>query len=937
MTSQSKKEQERVDTAKQSVPSGRKWLKVCVAAFVGFGFGIPSGGLGWKMLHPSADIHENPSPQPPTPRVSLPPDDPQKAESVPTAELDEMQKAKSAQDAEIAALKSSNDASTRDLDGLRKEIAELKTASLRLTGQLTDLQQKDKAATQLIETNQEEISKLQTDHQSLTTQLNVAVDEKRKAVDGAKADKDVIEKFKSDFEVLKVQLKDAMSSNESLAEQVRNLTPNIRVEADLDVFNSDPKKRINIIYKNGKRQEAEGLCKILGFKFSENDVLTDLHLIEATFADKISVETLAILQTSKSIVQSATSPSNPLNGSPLQSSFLGVPHLCPMCIGALPNTICDQLTDYPEVTRTFIENRWALTQCNLPNAWAAVFETYNLRMSKRGPLEPTIVAVIDKGFQVDHPELDGHLWHDPNDSNVHGVRFRGSSKPDFNISPNPTDDLMDRAHGTHVASQIIYAGIPRFHSMYDGHTDPSGKGAISCVKVMLLAADSETDIALALRWAVKKGAKVVNISMAFPYSPKKTTALDEAIKVILDGRPADGGDEAIPKKDVLIVCAAGNYPKIRGMQEASNGKNNREEMIEASKNNDNTTLFPPVVPCSYGNCTTDTLETFPKAVNDSIISVAAVDKEFTLTDYSHFGKISVDLAAPGGRRSKTDSPEIADPNTNIMGAVPYLVAPNPDELVKGAICPNAKRGSLSGTSQAAPLVAGSAALLWSLYPKMSAMDIKQLLLENAAPKDHLKDKCVSGGVLDMSFVNAEFLEPLRQEERKFSAHFLVGRRSDDLDKAFWQGTSAFRSGNIQEAVVLFETSLKAGDSDRAEPYYFLALALAHQGDMKAADGRLLTALKRELNKQISAADWGTLMQFVQGRQRYGLESVRRQFLSFQTLHRLVKDAPSEAAHSALWDMAMVSYPPTGVPLLGGKSSLFLHPERCLDCGPVMHP
>ena len=49
---------------------------------------------------------------------------------------------------------------------------------------------------------------------------------------------------------------------------------------------------------------------------------------------------------------------------------------------------------------------------------------------------------------------------------------------------------------------------------------------------------------------------------------------------------------------------------------------------------------------------------------------------------------------------------------------------------------------------ASPAVAGVAALVWSHYPKLTAKDIKTILIETTNKSDQLKDISVSGGVVD---------------------------------------------------------------------------------------------------------------------------------------------------------------------------------------------
>jgi subtilisin family serine protease len=65
-----------------------------------------------------------------------------------------------------------------------------------------------------------------------------------------------------------------------------------------------------------------------------------------------------------------------------------------------------------------------------------------------------------------------------------------------------------------------------------------------------------------------------------------------------------------------------------------------------------------------------------------------------------------------------------------------------------ATFPDGKYKFLQGTSMASPAVAGVAALVWSHYPKLTAKDIKTILIETTNKSDQLKDISVSGGVVD---------------------------------------------------------------------------------------------------------------------------------------------------------------------------------------------
>ncbi|MCH2181060.1 MAG: S8 family serine peptidase [Mariniblastus sp.] len=101
-------------------------------------------------------------------------------------------------------------------------------------------------------------------------------------------------------------------------------------------------------------------------------------------------------------------------------------------------------------------------------------------------------------------------------------------------------------------------------------------------------------------------------------------------------------------------------------------------------------------------------------VHDNVITVSATDSDGSFASYSHWGDESVQIAAPGTQIAST-----------YYGSQ-YVY--------------------LSGTSMAAPHVAGAAALLWAERPDMTYLEIKAAMLDTARG-DHLN--LVTYGVLDL--------------------------------------------------------------------------------------------------------------------------------------------------------------------------------------------
>lgn len=212
------------------------------------------------------------------------------------------------------------------------------------------------------------------------------------------------------------------------------------------------------------------------------------------------------------------------------------------------------------------------------------------------------------------------------------------------IGPNKESCL----HGTHVAGIVAQVR----------NNNLGGDGVANTVEIMAVRAvpmgdEYDKDIALAIRYAVDNGAKVINTSFGKYYSPNKEWVYD-AIKYAA-------------KKDVLIIHSAGNE----------------------AKDNDTETNYP------------NDHDGKGKEFADNLLTIGALNfqlGEKMAAEFSNYGKTNVDVYAPGV--------EI------------YATTPN-----------NTFR-HLEGTSMASPNAAGVAALIRSYYPKLSASQVKHILMDS---------------------------------------------------------------------------------------------------------------------------------------------------------------------------------------------------------------
>jgi subtilisin family serine protease len=84
--------------------------------------------------------------------------------------------------------------------------------------------------------------------------------------------------------------------------------------------------------------------------------------------------------------------------------------------------------------------------------------------------------------------------------------------------------------------------------------------------------------------------------------------------------------------------------------------------------------------------------------------------------FSNYGRKSVDVFAPG---------------VQITSIIPH----------SGLV-------TWDGTSEATPIVAGLAALIWSYYPRLTAVQVKEIIMQSVVKTKWLENKCKTGGVVN---------------------------------------------------------------------------------------------------------------------------------------------------------------------------------------------
>ncbi len=270
------------------------------------------------------------------------------------------------------------------------------------------------------------------------------------------------------------------------------------------------------------------------------------------------------------------------------------------------------------------ENQWAPAKIGTPAAWEITIGS-----------EEIVIAVLDTGLELDHPDLAAQVWIHPGEVPANSLDDDGNGKIDdvhgwhfyhqcsnSNCLPFEDGDLTDdNGHGTHVAgiaaaetdNQVGIAGI-------------SWGARLMPVKVLDEYGDGwYSDIIAGLIYAADNGADVINLSLG---GEESSQALQEAV-------------DYVHAQGVLLVAATGN----------SGGE----------------VLYP--------------------AACDRVLGVGATDVDDVRPGFSNHGA-EVDVVAPG---------------VSIYSTWPWLDG----------------YWHKSGTSMAAPHVAGLAALIWSVRPEAS--------------------------------------------------------------------------------------------------------------------------------------------------------------------------------------------------------------------------
>ena len=308
---------------------------------------------------------------------------------------------------------------------------------------------------------------------------------------------------------------------------------------------------------------------------------------------------------------------------------------------------------------TFYSRLWYLSRIQAEEAWSL----------NGGGKREIIVAVLDTGVQIEHPDLKDNIWTNAGEIKGNGIDDDHNNYIDdvngwdfLNDNPDPNPKFTGDFNESGVQHGTLISGII-------GAVGRNGQGVIGTsygARIMPLRVlnnegmGSVDDVIRGINYAIYNGAKIINLSFV---GTEKSIFLKEALK------KAWG-------MGVIVVAAAGN------------------ETADGPLNLSKTPTYPICLDSGDN-------ENF-------IIGVAATDIDDKKATFSDYGSTCIDVSAPGLRFFGTTVVKQGDPNFSDYYS-----------------------GYWSGTSLAAPLVSAEAALIWSANPLLTQKQVRDIIMEQA--------------------------------------------------------------------------------------------------------------------------------------------------------------------------------------------------------------
>lgn len=306
-----------------------------------------------------------------------------------------------------------------------------------------------------------------------------------------------------------------------------------------------------------------------------------------------------------------------------------------------------------------------------------------------------LVAILDTGVNYEHPDLADHLWDGGAEYPNHG----------YNSYDNNTITIDTRGHGSHCAGIICGDGSG------DKRTGVAPDVTLMCIKALNDNGNTNANaICAGMEFAVEHGADVLSMSLGIKNASEadKTMLRNTCVNTLEAG--------------VIASVAAGNE-----------GESQNGNPIPNNVRVPGSCPAPWIHPDQQSNA----------GGTSCVVSVGAVDKKDKIASISSRGPVTWQ------NTSYADYPY--EPGIGLIR--PDICAPGKD--ITSLSHEGEGYTKMTGTSQAAPCVAGVISLMLSKNPELTPAEIS-MILETTAVKlaDTKNNETGSGRVDALAAINA---------------------------------------------------------------------------------------------------------------------------------------------------------------------------------------
>lgn len=316
------------------------------------------------------------------------------------------------------------------------------------------------------------------------------------------------------------------------------------------------------------------------------------------------------------------------------------------------------------------------------------------------------VAVVDSGIDYNHPDLKDNFSHE------YSKNFLGHAGANY----DPSAYYDERGHGTHVAGTIAGVG-----NNAQGVAGVNWRAKVFSVRVLNKnGSGTDADIIAGFNYISGLLAKDSHLKIA-------------AVNFSVGGYITDSPEKLITNNDPLWLS-------LKMLSDTG------RTLICAAAGNEENDIGRPTPSTTSRWLKGSYVQIGSYIELDNMIVIAAANRSLARAYFSNYSRKYVDIAAPG---------------MNIFSTYPLTLSSDTGYAVLPRVYPYA---SSSGTSMAAPHVAGSAALIKAIFPKATASQIKAAIL-GGANGDYLRNDGTSAyGLLDLTG----------------AINFMAGIMSDDM-------------------------------------------------------------------------------------------------------------------------------------------------------------